>query len=331
MSKRPWMPFYVADYLADTIHLSTVEHGAYILLLLHYWQRGKLPENNDQLARICRLSVSKFVKIKPVLENFFDDSWVHKRVETELKKTAEISQKRSDAAMQMHKNKPAKAMQMHTHSHSHSHTQKDIDILFDRFWNIVPRKIAKGGAKKAFTTALKKTDIETILEGMKRYAGETTGRSPEYIKHPATWLNQECWADEPGGNKTSESPGDIHGGGKSIRGKQGHCSFAEAAGEVLRDLEQKHGGFDGEGVCSGGGQDGGGEIIEIQLAAGGTENLNSGTNKTCRENGTKRTKPHGLKAKNYSICRGIIEHSDGYGDPCPENVATKIKVVPGVV
>lgn len=35
---HPWMPFYVADYLADTGHLSTAEHGAYDTTEVSGWR-----------------------------------------------------------------------------------------------------------------------------------------------------------------------------------------------------------------------------------------------------------------------------------------------------
>ena len=41
MTGNAYMPFYVGDYLGDTSHLSTIEHGAYMLLLMHYWCHGR--------------------------------------------------------------------------------------------------------------------------------------------------------------------------------------------------------------------------------------------------------------------------------------------------
>jgi len=52
-----WMPFYVADYLRDTRHLSATEHGAYMLLIMQAWtQGGLLPLDPVRLARIAGLS-----------------------------------------------------------------------------------------------------------------------------------------------------------------------------------------------------------------------------------------------------------------------------------
>jgi Protein of unknown function (DUF1376) len=50
MTARPWMPFYVGDYLRDTMHLTQAQHGAYVLLILHYWAHGGLPADDLRLA-----------------------------------------------------------------------------------------------------------------------------------------------------------------------------------------------------------------------------------------------------------------------------------------
>jgi uncharacterized protein YdaU (DUF1376 family) len=92
------MPLYVGDYLADTMHLSTEEHGAYLLLIFHYWQCRGLPTADEQLARIARVSLAKWKKIRPVIAEFFDEGWKHPRIEEELAKTADFSQKQSARA-----------------------------------------------------------------------------------------------------------------------------------------------------------------------------------------------------------------------------------------
>jgi uncharacterized protein YdaU (DUF1376 family) len=107
VTKLPWMPLDVAAYLADTGHLSTEEHGAYILLILHYWQHKSLPPGDKLLAQTARLSPKKWARVKTVLQPLFLDDWKHKRVEQELAKASNIRAKRVDAARIMHRNRGA--------------------------------------------------------------------------------------------------------------------------------------------------------------------------------------------------------------------------------
>lgn len=65
---------------------------------------------------------------------------------------------------------------------------------FEAFWVCYPRRVAKGAARTAFAKAIKKTTLERMLAAITEYVA----KKPEKIdfKHPATWLNGECWDDE---------------------------------------------------------------------------------------------------------------------------------------
>ena len=79
MAALPYMQLYIADYLADTMHLSTEEHGAYLLLMFNYWQTGR-PIPKNRLSKIARLSNDRWDAVEPSLKEFFNDNgteWVY--------------------------------------------------------------------------------------------------------------------------------------------------------------------------------------------------------------------------------------------------------------
>lgn len=85
MAEFPALPFFTDAYLADTRHLTTEEHGAYLLLLMCAWRnRGcQLKDNDRMLARIAGLSPAKWRRMKPVLVEFFtvaDGLWRQKKL-----------------------------------------------------------------------------------------------------------------------------------------------------------------------------------------------------------------------------------------------------------
>lgn len=135
-----WYSFYPADYARDTAHLTMIEHGAYRLLLDHCYMTGKpLPANEVHLHRVCRaLAPEEQNALHTVLHQFFtltNEGWVHERVQAELAKSGEISEKRRQAANLRHKpierknanadaNASANALQMNTQSQEQSQEQE---------------------------------------------------------------------------------------------------------------------------------------------------------------------------------------------------------------
>ena len=121
MSNRAWMPLHIADYLADTGHLTATEHGAYLLMIMHYWQNGSLPANERVIARIAKLTVEQWEDSRDILAMLFGPGWSHKRIDAELSKADEIIGKRRSAAEARHgkgKKQTSDANAMHVQSKS---------------------------------------------------------------------------------------------------------------------------------------------------------------------------------------------------------------------
>jgi len=208
------MQLYVSDYLADTAHLTAQQHGAYMLLLMNYWQRGKALDNhNDRLAHVARLSPEQWADDKEILAEFFDVDengiWWHSRIENDLEKVREKSVKASTAGKRSFSVRSTGVEHSLNHKDKDKEEDKDKEQKpssneFDEFWLVYPRKVGKQEAEKAFAKAIKVAPASEIISGAQKYAKDPN-RVPTFTAHPSTWLNQGRWSDDPLPPRTVEN------------------------------------------------------------------------------------------------------------------------------
>lgn len=73
---------------------------------------------------------------------------------------------------------------------------------FARFWEAYPSKVGKRAAELAFPKALKRAGtVEPMLVGLERSKRHWRD-ADAMIPHPTTWLNQDRWLDDYGGDAT---------------------------------------------------------------------------------------------------------------------------------
>jgi uncharacterized protein YdaU (DUF1376 family) len=231
------MPLYVADYLADTGHLSAAEHGAYLMLIMHYWRQGSLPVEDRTLQRISRMTGREWEKSRATIAAFFDADWRHGRIENELAKCQLKSNARADSGKRGGLAKALKTKEaaianatvlpeqilakgVASSSQPQPHPEREGSSLrsesrarerdaFAKFWTAWPNKVGKPVAEKSFQKVA--AEIEAILAGVDRYIRN----KPPYQSwlNPATFLNQRRWEDSPA---TSQPKGSGQNGKRTI-------------------------------------------------------------------------------------------------------------------
>lgn len=92
-----WMPIFIGDYLKDTRHLTTEEHGVYFLILMEIWNKGGWVEKK-YCPKISLLSQKTFSKRWENLKQFFieKDGFIsQKRALKEIQKSQTIKEIRT--------------------------------------------------------------------------------------------------------------------------------------------------------------------------------------------------------------------------------------------
>jgi uncharacterized protein YdaU (DUF1376 family) len=225
-------PFYINQYQGILSRYSLEEKGAFISLLCVYLiEDSQLPENQDQLFRMC-LAFSEgekkavlLVKDK-VIETGQEILKYQKEKREKCRESARIGGLARIAKAQAIAEETLKRLSSNTDKEidKETETETEIDIdkelqqlkrkkeeekillesQFESFWNLYDKKKSRPDAEKKFKAALTKDTFDNIIAGLEKYI---KARSPDaqFWKHPSTWLHNECWKDDYNQTKNTDS------------------------------------------------------------------------------------------------------------------------------
>jgi len=102
VAEFPALPLWTDAYLGDTTHLTTIEHGAYMLLLMAAWRSpgASLPDDDAKLARYARMTRGQWARVSSTIREFFraeNGVLVQSRLTDEAKHVRQVRQKQRDA------------------------------------------------------------------------------------------------------------------------------------------------------------------------------------------------------------------------------------------
>lgn len=212
MAALPYIQLYPADYLADTAHLNAAQHGAYLLLIMNYWQTGApLKDSNVRLANVARMSKDEWLEAREMLEEFFEISngeWVHHRIERDLSgvysksKNASMAGKASAEARRIKRLTNASTNVEQKGNHTDTDTDTDTDKKQDQ--KTLPQPRASTGLGAEFDgidftfsdqqlfkwqEAYPKTDVESEIKKAAVWAAANPNKAKKnWARFLNTWI-----------------------------------------------------------------------------------------------------------------------------------------------
>jgi uncharacterized protein YdaU (DUF1376 family) len=219
-----WIPIYIGDYLSNTMHLSTEQHGAYMLLIFAYWKNGgPLPDDAEYLAGVSKLSTDAWHRHSKRIAEFFQTDngvWRHTFIDRELEKAKRNKQVKSNAgkagAAAKYGKTLADASECHDFAIANGHQTdspspspspienntpeldkltSEAEVIYEHY----PRKEARKKAIQTIKAAIKRHGAPAVADGTLQWKRfwESSSTEVQFIPYPATFYGQERYAAPP--------------------------------------------------------------------------------------------------------------------------------------
>ena len=186
----PMTGFFCQDeYLAKTAKLTDKEVGILFRALMNYHANGTVAELDGR---------------ESIAFDFIRED-IDKAEEAYANKCRQASENRrkglnTQATDNNGGQRPSTSVNGSDHNNiKKSNVNKRNNNLFDQFWAVYPKKIAKQDAQRKFE---KLNPDESLLEVMiravekQKQTEQWTKDGGQYIPYPATWIHQKRWEDE---------------------------------------------------------------------------------------------------------------------------------------
>lgn len=212
MAEFPALPLWTDAFLGDTTHLTTIEIGAYMLLLMAAWRSEgtRLPDDDRKLARFARLGPNQWARMKPTMRDFWevkDGWWTQRRLTDE----ASAVRQRREAAAANGRASALKRKDRHS-TKRHASLVASLEPSDDGSATTIPSSVPNGtgaaapidpvkdlfDAGVALLTAKgrKEPDARKIIGKWRKARGEAQALAaivacrdaPEDISEPVSWI-----------------------------------------------------------------------------------------------------------------------------------------------
>jgi uncharacterized protein YdaU (DUF1376 family) len=200
----------LGDYYKKTSRLSIIEHGVYNLLIDACYDREQFPTRDEAIDWVGANSDDELKALDKILRLFFysvDGVYVQDRIEQEFAAYREKCNKNKEigrlggrpkneekTTVVSEKTNVVQKITL-TNNHkpiTHNHSNNARMARFDEFWSLYPKKTAKEAAKKAWVKINDEQKTKALLT-LPRHIN--TWSDPQFIPHPATWINQHRFDD----------------------------------------------------------------------------------------------------------------------------------------
>ena len=203
-------PFYVGDYMSETMSFTQAQRGAYTDIKAAYIVNDGILPDDERLFIMTRcFSEEERTNVSTVVERAFkreNGFIVSEKLNLLISKQKGLRQQRIDAGKKSAEKRAEKQralQQSESEPESESEPKKEPSKIslddFEYFWERYGKIGNRQQAIKSFNKAVKGgTDYATIIRGLDRYQTycREIGQEQRFIKHASTWLNNRGWEDD---------------------------------------------------------------------------------------------------------------------------------------